>query len=455
MNETKVKKYWGNQLIEFDYSYNYGTYIGHSYSRNTSTLNATDSRQGSDLPKFRQIIREGGNATTGFTGVRQVCEIENGNMSLVVTDTSGNIEVYHTSGANQREINSYGFPASTISDVSANNQALKFIYRRIREERSAFQGGIFLGEALESLKMISSPAKTLRTQLGKYLDAVVRRESDYRALTLMQKKRARRAPAMIYNFKQTQRDLESNLRRNSRRAAIARETAIGKSLADTWLEYSFGWSPLVNDIQTAQKAFRKLMDEWEYTTKLSGVGKDEETTSTADYNQFGQIWNVLYKRITTDSIMVRYLCGMRSRTFKAPGDARLSEQFGFVIEQFIPTVWELLPWSFLVDYFTNIGDILDASATCTADISWVAKTIRRSVEVKATGTPTSWKSGNTTYSASGSAGCVKKRVTSVIRGAVSGLPNPTFRVEVPTLSTQWINMLALSQNMKRLRSFWN
>lgn len=35
--------------------------------------------------------------------------------------------------------------------------------------------------------------------------------------------------------------------------------------------------------------------------------------------------------------------------------------FGFSAKEFVPTLWELLPWSFLVDYFTNVGDILDAN----------------------------------------------------------------------------------------------
>jgi hypothetical protein len=376
-------------------------------------------------------------------------------MSLIVTDTSGNIEVYRTSGVNSYELTSYGWPTSTIDPITADNLALKAIYRKVRQERTRFQGQIFLGEALESLKMIARPARTLFEQLGKYTRAVIQREADFRALSLYEKKRAKRAPAMIYNFDRTYDRLRKAASLNKRRAAIARETALGKSLADTWLEYSFGWAPLINDIQDAQKAYRKLMDEWEYTTRLSGVGEDSASTSVANWSNYGQVWNVLNKRVTSDQVSVRYLCGMRQRTFAAPGDDRLFEQFGMVSEQFIPTLWELMPWSFLVDYFTNIGDLLDASATLQSDIGWVAKTLRRTVTTVGTGTGLSWKSGRTTYASSGSAGSVTKCVTSVTRSAVNGLPDPTFRIEVPSLSTQWINMLALSGNLKRLRSFWN
>jgi hypothetical protein len=51
-------------------------------------------------------------------------------------------------------------------------------------------------------------------------------------------------------------------------------------------------------------------------------------------------------------------------------------RWGFNPAQFLPTAWELLPWSFLVDYFATIGDYLDASFTNTATLKWTCRTTR-------------------------------------------------------------------------------
>jgi hypothetical protein len=44
--------------------------------------------------------------------------------------------------------------------------------------------------------------------------------------------------------------------------------------------------------------------------------------------------------------------------------------FGFSPEAFVPTLWELAPWSFLVDYFVNIGDILSGWSYGRTNLGW-------------------------------------------------------------------------------------
>jgi hypothetical protein len=43
---------------------------------------------------------------------------------------------------------------------------------------------------------------------------------------------------------------------------------------------------------------------------------------------------------------------------------------------FVPTIWELLPLSYVADWFTNIGSTLEAYAFNTGAVSWFSKTIR-------------------------------------------------------------------------------
>jgi hypothetical protein len=49
--------------------------------------------------------------------------------------------------------------------------------------------------------------------------------------------------------------------------------------------------------------------------------------------------------------------------------------FGFTPSELVPTAWELLPWSFLVDYFVNVGDVLSSAVTASSNVNFVNKTV--------------------------------------------------------------------------------
>jgi hypothetical protein len=54
---------------------------------------------------------------------------------------------------------------------------------------------------------------------------------------------------------------------------------------------------------------------------------------------------------------------------------RIVELSGFDLKAFIPTVWEVIPYSFLVDYFVNIGDMLEAATTDTSIVKRLSKVV--------------------------------------------------------------------------------
>jgi hypothetical protein len=124
--------------------------------------------------------------------------------------------------------------------------------------------------------------------------------------------------------------------------------------------------------------------------------------------------------------------------------------FGFMPEEFVSTVWNLLPWSFLSDYFVNIGDILEATFFDSSGITWTAKTTLSEISVvqgslmprKA---PTGW-------SGSGSGGSFKVRRKSMSRGTLQTFI-PTLEVSLPGQPQQWINMAALAATHKSLLPF--
>jgi hypothetical protein len=121
--------------------------------------------------------------------------------------------------------------------------------------------------------------------------------------------------------------------------------------------------------------------------------------------------------------------------------------FGLSPEEFVPTVWELLPWSFLVDYFTNIGDILEAGATDTSTVAWIEQaTIRsRILEANMDENVDFMRSllGPELLFLDSSYGELTYRVRSVSRVAAPVLNVPSFALEVPGSEMKELNMLAL------------
>lgn len=374
----------------------------------TVSTSFTSTREGSNLPGWREIIKKGQNATTPFFG-----------QAPSLTDSSAgsfNLAELFRGGPDWQRWENVGMfstiptaPSVNATTVSANNTALKYAYRAIQQNRTSFQAGIFLGELRQSIKMIKAPAMALRTGLGSYLSSVG--------------KRTRGVP----------------------------RRKVPKVLGETWLEYSFGWLPLISDINSAMKAYANHVNKV-FTSKVTRQGSEESVTfeTVNGYGVFGVVPMIENQRVTRGST-VRYIIGLKTQTYGATPNISVMERAGLTLSQFIPTIWELTPWSFLVDYFTNIGDIIDAGATSTGDIIWVCKTVRSNAVRTFNGYPdTSANTPSRIVSGSPCSWSVSNKV--VTRSSLGDIPWPRFEVSVPSGPTKWINLAALATTLRKTSS---
>ena len=131
--------------------------------------------------------------------------------------------------------------------------------------------------------------------------------------------------------------------------------------------------------------------------------------------------------------------------------------FGASWGDIIPTAWELIPYSFLVDYFTNIGDVLNSWSVRKGDIAWCNQTVRnrgirtlselRLNKAYTQSAVTAFLQWQSAYISTSPFRSVREQIT---RGAsIPGYPD--FRIEIPGLSTKWINMSALVASRNRTR----
>lgn len=377
-------------------------------------VTATRTRTGSNLPKWREIIEQGGNATTGLTAQWDSVECDKADLWIIEESTSSNPNIYYkrsTTHSGYIPVINYGagcaqLASPTLSSAAAENRASATFYKKLRGLQVIMSGPTFLGELRETVRMLRRPAAALYSKANGYLDAL----------------------------------------HHAKRASPKHWT---KTLSGLWLEHSFGWKPLINDTLDAAKAYRSLGKPRQAVIS-AGATDFKDMTSTLSWGN--GIYAVGHSSIpgahkscrarskAWDRVIVRYKGKLKAQVEMAEWDNW--DAFGFTPSEFVPTAWELLPWSFLVDYFTNVGDILTASVTSTANVAFVNKTVIRDRLHVGNVSPELGPVAGAKVSQGGSAS-FKLRRRLVTRTAGVGVPFPTLRFETGLSDGQLFNVAAL------------
>lgn len=129
------------------------------------------------------------------------------------------------------------------------------------------------------------------------------------------------------------------------RKSVVREVA--RKSSGLWLEYWFGWAPLAGEIYQSTVALTAQNTSGKHWGS-SGTRLDSKTFSFYHGGGSG-------KRITESGVYV-VKTGAIVR-YSSPNVA-LAQQMGLANP--LAIAWELVPFSFVVDWFTNIGDCLGA-----------------------------------------------------------------------------------------------
>lgn len=393
------------------------SWAGTSPSDFTRALTLTRTRTGSRLPNWKKIIESGGNATTNLTARWESIESRHMPYSHVLCHNSaGDIDcrVWGDIAVNNSRRLFFPF-APSVSTSFVDNLARAKFYKNLAMMRTRFQGLTFLGELNESLHMLRRPAAALWDSTLGYLSAL--------------RKRKRASPRYWT-----------------------------KSASGLWLEYSFGWLPLINDCKDAVAAWSTLTQPRPRTAKVLGSVRKEYDTSTrlnslvwCGAGQTSLINTVIAMTcdlaFLKERVTVRYKGAIRSQVEAPQWDNWAL--FGFEPKQFLPTAWELLPWSFLVDYFTNIGDILSATVTDTRDLIWVNKTVIQETEgqfaahINSDATASFIGSGTTVVIPSSQDCRAVVRRKDVTRTANSGISLPRLQFNFDLTDGQLGNIAAL------------
>lgn len=165
-------------------------------------------------------------------------------------------------------------------------------------------------------------------------------------------------------------------------------------LGDKYLEYQFGWKPFVNDLMNFVNRSEEISRQVDFILKNNGKPLKRSITLFSDskYEVFMDRKGYPYSGLwATNEI----LSGRTRQTSKwyHHGSCRTETTVSFdgmfvysfngrvpsVLElsarlrglELTPSlVWELVPFSWLVDWFTNVGDVLSNLSAEVADSQW-------------------------------------------------------------------------------------
>jgi len=123
-----------------------------------------------------------------------------------------------------------------------------------------------------------------------------------------------------------------------------------KSVGSLWLEYWFGWSPLISDIGGAVDVLQDR--DLRLRNKFTSTGYADYTSTVVDGFSDGGWHKRVVTRTQSSGVRLSCVCVVQS-----PNSLK-ANQLGFVNPATV--AWELIPFSFLVDWFLPVGRFLDS-----------------------------------------------------------------------------------------------
>jgi len=146
-------------------------------------------------------------------------------------------------------------------------------------------------------------------------------------------------------------------------------TSVLSAARDSYLEYTFGWAPFIQDLNGAMQALSEIINQ-RFGRDCQRVQGNAKGDASAYHSASGTyFWRRQLHCVRT--VAVKYYGGVKTEASTA-GYARL---VGTQLSTAGYDIWELIPFSWAVDYFVNIGQMLQSIAVLDGGISWVTKTV--------------------------------------------------------------------------------
>lgn len=133
---------------------------------------------------------------------------------------------------------------------------------------------------------------------------------------------------------------------------VLSKTPLGRlsDASSAWLLYRFGMRPIVEDLHVAMKSLQVAIERKRVTSRgLVRISRYDNTTVSVNHSPFVTI----VQKQVNDEVLVR------ATSLEETVISRIHEA-GFTTKQLLKLPWELIPNSYVADYFFNIGEMIGA-----------------------------------------------------------------------------------------------
>lgn len=294
------------------------------------------NQNGLDMPNWRSVIRNQGNASNPYACVSLSTTYESDFASNVykpsiIGSCSAPLDFY-AGVISGTDVVSYRIDFSSFSSATTQSLALASFVRKARKRMTKIDTGVTLGELGETLRFLRSPLRSIVHHSSEYVNS---------ARKVLNHPRR----------KLTKRDF----------AAMAGEQ---------YLNYQYAIKPLVADITSGVNAYNKLLElPTSHYEMIRGSSKSEVFQRT---NNIGNTFGLAsFSGTSTEKVDVKvmYYGMLQISTHMGAGYAR--DVLGLTADNFFPTLWELVPYSFLVDQVANFDDIISAASFDFRRFAWI------------------------------------------------------------------------------------
>lgn len=305
----------------------------------TATNDATDVKIGTNNPTWESLVAQGLEAGSAYERYkyRKVLKSPFVSWKWSYKEYDPNLKLRpasYTITGPLAAIEAIGICPNTppIVDLSRLQQEARLAFLlKVRETVSPFKALPFLGELKETVGMLRHPLAGIAKHTRAYERAL------------------RRSPQLL-----------------KKRVGI-----VSDGLTDLYLQWTYGVSPLLGDMESIAEAAKKLVSTDPRNIPVSVTRRSEtlglyQEPRVKDY-YLGAKFVSSCSKYTKVRVQIK---GAVRADVSHPLQGNALPTLGIRLSEFVPTVWELLPYSFLVDYVTNVGDLLGAKAVAIGDLAW-------------------------------------------------------------------------------------
>jgi len=199
-------------------------------------------------------------------------------------------------------------------------------------------------------------------------------EADQLVSSMRSLKQTLQNPAINHAIRESVYDRQALLRRIKMLrlgGSLKKQLRRYKGVSSLYLLYSFGIAPLVSDMTKVQAAVKDIRVKMAAFRKSSGklVSLHRHCTGRISYRRLADSVNV-GSTVTAAKVLWEIYCPASRRTVTVRGirsssyNSEVFSNLDYLLSRFGVTgpaalVWELIPWSFVVDWFVDLRAITD------------------------------------------------------------------------------------------------